>query len=182
MLFVGEVDMVVVPGAEGDYGHHGATMRRSCRRCAPASSSRRRGLPQERDFRARRSPPSVTPKGLTVLAEYMAPLAEARRGGARPRNLPCAGRCQRRQDRRQASGRAGKARPPEAAPPGDLRVAVLLPILVLPGLDPGIQKPPQGGVSLRKCPWLNSQALLEEYFRSETARSAPPGLPDQVRQ
>ncbi|MEQ8268289.1 MAG: hypothetical protein RH982_13920 [Parvibaculum sp.] len=39
---------------------------------------------------------------------------------------------------------------------------------VMPGPDPGIQKPPQGGVMLRKNRWSSLRALFEESFRSET--------------
>ena len=75
LLFSGEVDMVVVPGAEGDMGIMAGH--------APVMSTLRPGIvnvdaagkPQERIF-VRGGFAEVTPKGLTVLAEYTVPLAE----------------------------------------------------------------------------------------------------------
>ncbi|MBX3495411.1 MAG: F0F1 ATP synthase subunit epsilon [Parvibaculum sp.] len=75
LLFSGEVDMVVVPGAEGDMGIMAGH--------APVMSTLRPGIvnvdaagkQQERIF-VRGGFAEVTPKGLTVLAEYSVPLAE----------------------------------------------------------------------------------------------------------
>ena len=75
LLFSGEVDMVVVPGAEGDMGIMAGH--------APVMSTLRPGIvnvdaagkPQERIF-VRGGFAEVTPKGLTVLAEHTVPLAE----------------------------------------------------------------------------------------------------------
>ena len=75
LLFSGEVDMVVVPGAEGDMGIMAGH--------APVMSTLRPGIvnvaaagkPQERIF-VRGGFAEVTPAGLTVLAEFTVPLAE----------------------------------------------------------------------------------------------------------
>ncbi|MEQ8266938.1 MAG: F0F1 ATP synthase subunit epsilon [Parvibaculum sp.] len=75
LLFSGTVDMVVIPGAEGDMGIMAGH--------APVMSTLRPGIinvddagkPQQRLF-VRGGFAEVTPAGLTVLAEYTVPLAE----------------------------------------------------------------------------------------------------------
>ena len=119
LLFSGQVDMVAIPGAEGDMGIMAGH--------APVMATLRPGIvnideagkAQQRIF-VRGGFAEVTPAGLTVLAEFTVPLAELDAAALD------------RQDRRQAPGRAGKARSPEAAPPGPLRIGGAL----APGFPP----------------------------------------------
>ncbi len=75
LLFSGQVDMVVIPGSEGEMGIMAGH--------APVMSTLRPGIinvdnagqPQQRIF-VRGGFAEVTPAGLTVLAEFTVPLAE----------------------------------------------------------------------------------------------------------